>query len=375
MTENSNFRVFVGSTYRDLKSYRAAVRDCLQRFEVIVRGMEAFGSRPNSPVEECLRLVQSCKIYIGIFGMRYGTVPDGGTKSMTHLEYDEAQFYRIPSLIYIIDEERQPVLPKHVDFGPEAERLRELKARLCEKHTISFFTTEEDLASKIAHDLPRLLGDISGWKAHEPDNESPRRESSVEYIENREKANLRSAFSSARKEIKIIQTNLSTVVSEYSNAIETALKMARNNNRNLEVSLLSLDPDSNFTSARAKQLGMDVYKFRNELHTALRTLRERFRKYKNVEIRIYDDFPTQICFIVDSIIYNCTVTKHQQSRHNCLFKFDSKHPALFTSFVSHFNSVWIDKNTTRDYLPDDEHDEQLDQGSREPLIYEYNDFG
>ncbi len=144
--------------------------------------------------------------------------------------------------------------------------------------------------------------------------------------------------------------------------------MARNNNRSLEVALLSLDPDSNFAAARAKQLGINVYKFRNELHTALRTLRECFGRYPNVEIRIYDDFPTQICFIIDSIVYNCTVTKHQQSRNNCLFKFDSKHPSLFMSFVSHFTSVWIDKNTTREYMPDNGHEEQLDH-AKDSIIY------
>ncbi|HEX8564753.1 MAG TPA: DUF4062 domain-containing protein [Pyrinomonadaceae bacterium] len=149
--------IFVGSTFVDLQHYRRAVRDALSQLETIVRGMEYFGSKPGSPVEECLEVVRSCKVYIGIFGMRYGTVPDGFERSMTHLEYDEAQKLNLPSLIYIIDEENQPILPKHVETGDGAKRLRELKDILTKRHVVSFFTTPENLAAKVLHDVPETL--------------------------------------------------------------------------------------------------------------------------------------------------------------------------------------------------------------------------
>ena len=85
---------------------------------------------PGRPVDECLRVVGSCQVYLGLFAMRYSSIPDGYDRSMTHLEYDEAQRLELPSLIYIIDEENQPILPKHVETGPGAEKLRELKERL-----------------------------------------------------------------------------------------------------------------------------------------------------------------------------------------------------------------------------------------------------
>ena len=119
--------IFVGSTFEDLHVYRRAVRDALSQLETIVRGMEYFGSKPGSPIDECLEVVRSCKIYVGIFGMRYGSVPDGYERSMTHLEYDEAQQCELPSLIYIIDDDVQPILPKYVETGDGAETLRALK--------------------------------------------------------------------------------------------------------------------------------------------------------------------------------------------------------------------------------------------------------
>lgn len=148
--------IFVGSTFIDLKEYRKAAREALHRLETIVRGMEYFGSKPGSPVEECIAAVRSCKVYIGIFGMRYGSIPDGQELSMTHLEYEEAQDNKMPSLIYIIDE-NQPIPPKHVETGVGATNLQKLKDGLLNRHMVSFFTTTDDLAAKILHDLPPVL--------------------------------------------------------------------------------------------------------------------------------------------------------------------------------------------------------------------------
>lgn len=149
-------RVFVSSTFTDLQPYRAAVREALHRLEIVVRGMEYFGALPETPRDECLRIVRGCRAYVGIFAMRYGSVdPDSG-KSFTHLEYEEAQRIGLPSLIYLIDENRQPVLPANVDFGAIGEKLRELKVQLRRSHVIGSFTTPEDLASRVSQDLPAL---------------------------------------------------------------------------------------------------------------------------------------------------------------------------------------------------------------------------
>ncbi len=151
--------IFVGSTFEDLQPYREAVRSALHRLEAIVRGMEYFGSKPGSPVDECLAVVRSCKVYIGIFGMRYGTIPLGHSQSMTHLEYAEAKRINLPSLIYLNDD-NQPVRPKFVEFGEGARRLEKLKNELRQNHVISYYTTPADLAAKVLQDLPPVLEQI-----------------------------------------------------------------------------------------------------------------------------------------------------------------------------------------------------------------------
>jgi hypothetical protein len=131
-----NLRVFVSSTFSDLEPYRTAVREALHRLETVVRGMEYFGALPETPKEESLRIVRSCSAYVGIFAMRYGTIDEETGKSITHLEYEEAQRCRLPSLIYLIDEERQAVLPRDIDFAGH-EKLIALKGELRKHHTVA----------------------------------------------------------------------------------------------------------------------------------------------------------------------------------------------------------------------------------------------
>jgi hypothetical protein len=152
-TTRPNVPVFVSSTFTDMQVYRRKIQDALSQLETVVRGMEQFGSKPGSPVDECLKVVRSCRLYVGVFGMRYGTVPDGHDRSMTHIEYDEAQKIGLPSLIYILNE-NHAIPAKDVETGSGAERLQALKELLKKQHTVSFFTTPEDLQARIMHDVP-----------------------------------------------------------------------------------------------------------------------------------------------------------------------------------------------------------------------------
>ena len=150
--------VFLGSTFTDLERHRALVRDAITRLEQNSKAMELFGALPDTPKDECLRLVRSSNAYVGVFGMRYGHIDEASGKSLTHLEYEEAQAVRLPSLIYVMDEDAHPVLPKYVDTGLAADKLRDLKQQLRERHVVNFFSSPEDLASRVTQDLVRLLG-------------------------------------------------------------------------------------------------------------------------------------------------------------------------------------------------------------------------
>lgn len=150
--------IFVGSTYLDLKEYREKVRETLMRMETFVHGMEQFGARSGAPVEECLAEVAKCKIYVGIFAMRYGTIPEGYDKSLTQLEYEEAQKLKLPSYIFLIDEENASITPSTIDFHNQI-KLQDLKKCLIKRHTPDYFTSPDDLANKVGSAIHRALQD------------------------------------------------------------------------------------------------------------------------------------------------------------------------------------------------------------------------
>lgn len=153
--------VFVSSTFVDLEKHRKLVRDAITKLEVNSKAMEFFGALPDSPRDECLRLVRSATMFVGIVGMRYGYIDQSSGKSMTQLEYEEAQMLRLPTLMYLVDEENHPVLPKHVETGTGAEKLSAFKALLKGKHVVNVFASPEDLTAKVTQDIVRLLGALS----------------------------------------------------------------------------------------------------------------------------------------------------------------------------------------------------------------------
>jgi hypothetical protein len=149
--------IFVSSTFIDLQHHRQLVLNAIGGLEFASQAMEVFGALPGTPKDECLRLVRSADVYVGIFAMRYGFVDPHSSKSLTQLEYEEAQALHLPSLIYIINEDEHTVLPKYVDTGVEAEKLRDFKKNLKNNHVVNFYSSPEDLATKVTKDVVRLV--------------------------------------------------------------------------------------------------------------------------------------------------------------------------------------------------------------------------
>ena len=61
-----------------------------------------------------------------------------------------------------------------------------------------------------------------------------------------------------------------------------------------------------------------------------------------VEVRIYDELPTQITFRVDNEVYTCIVGQPMQSRNYPVLKFDIANLGVQEAFLSHFLNVWKD---------------------------------
>jgi hypothetical protein len=147
-------RVYVSSTFTDLRQHREAVIAALRRMKLDVVAMEDYTAENLIPVDRCLEDVAGSHIYVGLFAWRYGFVPTGHERSITELELRKAQERGIPTLIFVLDEDH-PWPSRFIDDDRKA--VRQLRQELCERLMADFFTTPADLAVKMATAIPKEI--------------------------------------------------------------------------------------------------------------------------------------------------------------------------------------------------------------------------
>lgn len=110
-------------------------------------------------------------------------------------------------------------------------------------------------------------------------------------------------------------------------------------NKSFKVDILTMDPESIVTNARAKQLSVNVAKFRDILRESLNQIIKFSSEYpNNVEIATYVSLPTLIMFVIDDMIVCSVPFPSQQSRlvpHFVIAHDD----VTIQQFISYFFSV------------------------------------
>lgn len=152
-----NQKVFISSTFKDLKHYRLLVQNGLRQLGVQDISMENFGARDERPIEECIRLIkEDSDFFVGIYAHRYGFIPEGNKKSITQLEYLAALKAGVPKLLYIIDDE-YPWPPKLIEDGDSKIKLQKFKEYLFSKHICKTFTNADNLVASVVADIGRTI--------------------------------------------------------------------------------------------------------------------------------------------------------------------------------------------------------------------------
>ncbi len=146
-------KVFLSSTYLDLIEHRKAVVQALRTMGEEVDHMEIFGARDEEPTKASLEELDLCHILIGIYAYRYGTVPTGSKISVTEQEYLHATSKKIPILVFVVDE-NHPWPPKSMDKN--LTKIKKFKSKATAEHTPEYFTSPDNLASKVLSSIGRL---------------------------------------------------------------------------------------------------------------------------------------------------------------------------------------------------------------------------
>ena len=94
-------KLFVSSTFRDLRPERDATIATLQRSNFLAIGMEYFASEPDSPLEVALRHLAESDAMILLIGFRAGSMIPSDTITYTGAEFEQARDRGIPMFVFI----------------------------------------------------------------------------------------------------------------------------------------------------------------------------------------------------------------------------------------------------------------------------------
>lgn len=157
-TVKSNPAVFLSSTYIDFKEHRKLLIDQISRRKMVFIGMEHFGADPvnQPPANKIIEEVKEADIYVGVFGVRYGSIDPATGISMTELEFRQAKSSNKILLLYLI-KDTATVRVSDIENDPVGkEKLRQLKEEILSLKIAHFFESPEDLARQLFEDLGKI---------------------------------------------------------------------------------------------------------------------------------------------------------------------------------------------------------------------------
>src|SRR5215203_6868665 len=147
-------RVVISSTVRDLPEHREKALDAVLRHNMTPLMMEHLPSSDADAIGVSMGLIDQAHIYVGVFGFRYGHVPERSAISITEMEYDRAVERGIPRLLFLMDEQH---LIRLADVDKEATwtKISAFRDRLVRERAGRSFRSAEELRSEMIHALSR----------------------------------------------------------------------------------------------------------------------------------------------------------------------------------------------------------------------------
>jgi cellulose synthase/poly-beta-1,6-N-acetylglucosamine synthase-like glycosyltransferase len=133
-------KIFISSTYYDLRYHRNKVIEDLTKAGYQVVSMENFTANPEEPKKFSVDMVKACDLFILLVGFRRGFVPEGENKSITQVEYECAVKNGLGVLIFQLspDNEWPRELKKYDERKTDLELIR-WKETLEKRHIVEYF--------------------------------------------------------------------------------------------------------------------------------------------------------------------------------------------------------------------------------------------
>ncbi len=165
-------KIYLSSTYEDLKDYRYVVLEALRKAGHQVIAMEDYVAMDKRPVDKCLEDVEAADIYVGLFAFRYGHTPpahhhnpDG--LSITELEYRRAVLLRKPCFTFLVKDTTawSRVFDDAVTGVDRGERIKALRQHLLDENLADEFSAPGELSTLVLAAISKYI------QAGQPDSQ------------------------------------------------------------------------------------------------------------------------------------------------------------------------------------------------------------
>jgi hypothetical protein len=153
---NPTPKVFLSSTYVDLREHRLAAQKAIAHLGLISVGAEDIGANPEESSGMTLKMLEECDFFIGIYAHRYGIIASDRSQSFIELEFDRARELGISCLCYQLDSERSQSL-QNADGEESGGKFDDFMRKVKDSVIVGMFITPDDLEKKVLADLSREM--------------------------------------------------------------------------------------------------------------------------------------------------------------------------------------------------------------------------
>jgi Domain of unknown function (DUF4062)/Trypsin-like peptidase domain len=156
-------KIYVSSTFEDLKEFRHGVYQQLRKLRIDAVAMEDYVASEKRPLAKCLEDVAESDIYVGIFAWRYGYIPKEGnpeSRSITELEYRAAGQHSKERLIFLLRDDapwKPNLMDMHSGEGDGGRQIERLREELGTRHAVGFFSSPDELAKEVSAAVTNVL--------------------------------------------------------------------------------------------------------------------------------------------------------------------------------------------------------------------------
>ena len=134
------YKVFVSSTFKDLKDHRAYVIQSLRNAGLFVDPMENWTADSDEPKKFSQDRLAGCDVCVLLVAFRRGFVPEGETLSITQMEYEAALRQGVDVLVYQLDDNAK--WWANYDEREKDPGLKEWRSNLGKRHGMEVFTDD-----------------------------------------------------------------------------------------------------------------------------------------------------------------------------------------------------------------------------------------